>query len=234
MSRAIPFIDILMMGRTLPPIREHFGDFDRWFQERPEVPARFRVHYLFDGDPPPKHSESDAWIITGSSGSVHDEFPWLPAVKEGIVRAANDGQPILGVCFGHQLLAIAIGGKVEINPKGWEMGPAVIDLTRAGTKAPLFQGMASRIPVYQTHREVVTSLPPGAQVLAINEMGLQAFQFGHQAFGVQFHPEFTAEIARMYVALRLDRDPDATFQSPGGSGDNSRKVLTNFIRHVTA
>jgi len=222
-----------MAGRTLPPIRERFGDFDRWFQERPEAPASFRVHRLFDGDPIPTPSGSDAWIITGSSDSVNDDLPWLPAVKDGLARVVNEEHPVLGVCFGHQLLAVATDGRVERNPKGWELGPAIVSFTGAGSGAPLFQGMDTNIPVYQTHQEMVVSLPPGAQVLAANEMGLQAFQLGPRAFGVQFHPEFTAEITHMYIALRSGRDWSAVSGELEIDGDDSKQVLTNFIQNVT-
>ena len=232
MSPAVPRVDILMTGRTLPPIQEHYGDFDRWFQERPGVKASYRVHFLFDGDPVPAPVDSDGWIITGSSDSVNDDLPWFPAVKEGIARSVDDGHPVLGVCFGHQLLAVSTGGRVGLNPEGWELGPATVILTEAGAGSPLFQGMVRHIPVYQTHQEMVTDLPPGAQVLATNDMGLQAFRLGSFAFGVQFHPEFKEEVARMYVRLRSGRS-NAACPGLDTRGENSRQVLTNFIQHLT-
>ncbi len=232
MSPVVPRVDILMAGRTLPPIRERHGDFDRWFQERPGIKAGYRVHFLFDGEPMPVPAESDGWIITGSSGSVNDDLPWLPAVKDGIARAVEEGHPVLGVCFGHQLLAVSTGGRVGLNPEGWELGLATVTLTKAGAAAPLFQGLGRRFPVYQTHREVVVDLPPGAEILATNDMGLQAFQLDGLVFGVQFHPEFTEEIARMYVQMRSGR-ADADHASLDARGENSRQVLTNFIQQLT-
>ncbi len=232
MSPTMPRVDILMAGRTLATIRERRGDFDSWFQERPEVKANYRVHFLFDGDTMPVPADSDGWIITGSSDSVNDDLPWLPAAKDGIARAVDDGHPVLGVCFGHQLLAASTGGRVGLNPEGWELGSATVTLTKAGTASHLFQGMGRRFPVYQTHREVVTNLPPGTQVLATNDIGLQAFQLDGLVFGVQFHPEFTEEIARMYVRLRSGRD-DAAYPSLDAQGENSRQVLTNFIQQLT-
>jgi len=232
MNPVAPRVAILMVGRTLLPIRERHGDFDSWFQERPGVEAGYRVHFLFDGDPLPVPADSDGWIITGSSDSVNDDLPWLPAVKDGIARAVDDGHPVLGVCFGHQLLAVSTGGRVNLNPEGWELGSAMVTLTEAGTASPLFQGMGRRFPVYQTHREVVADLPPGAEILAANSMGLQAFQLNGLAFGVQFHPEFTEDITRMYVRLRSGRD-DAVPTSLDTRGENSRQVLTNFIQQLT-
>ncbi|UCD39119.1 MAG: type 1 glutamine amidotransferase [Fidelibacterota bacterium] len=220
-----------MVGRTLAPIRQRYGDFDQWIQARAETPASYRVHYLFSGDSLPVLDDSDGWIITGSSESVNDQLPWLSPVKESITRAVDRGHPILGVCFGHQLIAVSCGGQVELNPKGWELGPADINLTPAGMESPLFIGFESNVSVYQTHREVVKSLPDEAQVLATNDMGLQAFKLGQHAFGVQFHPEFNGGIMQMYLALRSGQ----TLNMVPALSDNtniSRRVMTNFIQHI--
>ncbi|UCH61829.1 MAG: gamma-glutamyl-gamma-aminobutyrate hydrolase family protein [Fidelibacterota bacterium] len=231
MNSITPRMVILMVGRTLPPIREIYGDFDSWFQERSGVRADYQVQLLVDGDPMPVPADSDGWIITGSSNSVNDEIPWLPEVKDGIARAVEDGHPVLGVCFGHQLLAVSNGGRVKPNPVGWELGSATVNLTKAGAASPLFRGMDRRFSVYQTHQDVVTDLPPEAEILAANSMGLQAFQLNGLAFGVQFHPEFTKDITRMYVRLRSGRD-DAR-SSLDARGESSCQVLTNFIQQLT-
>lgn len=232
MSHPIPRIDILMAGRTLAPIREKYGDFDRWFQDQTHAPARYRVRVLFDGAPLPPVSESDGWIITGSPASVNDALPGMRSVRAGIARVVMGGHPVLGVCFGHQLLAASLGGKVAKNPNGRELGLATIALTDVGGRSPIFRGLDARFPVYESHQEVVTRLPADGQVLAENEMGLQAFQLGNGAFGVQFHPEFTIEIARMYVQLRSGNEiPPLTGRRD--HPDNARQVLTNFVQHIT-
>ncbi len=220
-----------MVGQTLPAIREQYGDFDSWFQEQPGVDADFRVHQLFNDQPLPNPSDSDGWIITGSPGSANDDLPWLRKVIDGVGMSVNKDHPVLGVCFGHQLLAVATGGQVGPNPKGWELGSATIILTDNGSESALFKGMARRISVFQSHQEIVTNLPPGAQVLAVNEMGLQAFQINRSAFGVQFHPEFTQSIASMYVQLRSEAvDPDSIKSEI--LPNNSYQVLTNFINYL--
>lgn len=227
-----PQIDILTMARTLAPIGKVHGQFDRWFQDSIDCPVRIRTHAIFEGAPLPALSESDGWIITGSPASVNDHDPWLATAKEAIHEAVAAEHAILGVCFGHQLLAVAVGGTVEQNTLGWELGVGVIELTPAGQQSPLFEGMKASFQAYQSHREIVTSLPDSGQALAENGMGLQAFQLGKRAFGLQFHPEFTFDIAQMYVQTRQGTDiprlkgqlthPDAT-----------RRVLTNFIQHMT-
>ncbi|MEE9162939.1 MAG: gamma-glutamyl-gamma-aminobutyrate hydrolase family protein [Candidatus Neomarinimicrobiota bacterium] len=229
MSRRKPRVAILVTGQTLAPIRARFGDFDQWFRARPNVPATYRVHKLHEGAAVPPREDSDGWLITGSPGSVNDELSWLQEAKAGIAEAVGAGHPLLGVCFGHQLLAVATGGQVEPNPKGWELGASRVELTEAGRAAVLFQGLGGRPNVYESHRETVTRLPADAQVLGGNGMGLQAFQIGPRAFGVQFHPEFTREIAGMYVKLRGGAvGTDLT--EPGEDADASHRVLSNFIQ----
>jgi GMP synthase (glutamine-hydrolysing) len=221
-----------MTGRTLPPIRREHGDFDRWFQEQWESEASYRVHSVFNGEPVPSRADSDGWIITGAPESVNDALPWLLDLKTVVARAVDDDHPILGVCFGHQLLAASCGGHVRINPKGWELGTTEIELTSAGTVSPLFAGLDTPVWVYHSHQETVTELPPAAHVLATNDMGIQAFQMGHRVFGVQFHPEFTSDIARMYVELRTGRN-DVGSGWPRKSASGSRKVLANFNKLIT-
>ncbi len=77
-----PRIDILMAGNTLPELRRRFGEFHQWYQERPDRPARYRIIILYDGEPLPDPAQSDGWIISGASESVHDSLPWLPAAHE--------------------------------------------------------------------------------------------------------------------------------------------------------
>ena len=232
MRAAIPRIDILMTGQTLPAIRAKHGDFDQWFQDRSEGAASFRLHSVYNGMPIPAVGDSDGWIITGASISVNDADPWLRDLKKMVGQAVVHGHPILGVCFGHQLLAVSCGGRVRMNPKGWELGTTEVDLTSAGTASPLFAGIGSPIMVYQTHQETVTDLPPEAKILAENALGIQAFQIGRRAFGVQFHPEFTREIAGMYVELRREKSGTNHELSDGGA-DASQRIIANFIQLIT-
>ena len=232
MSAEGPRIDILMAGNTLPEIRRRFGEFHQWYQERADRPARYHSVILYDGEPLPDPAQSDGWIISGASVSVRDGLPWLPAVKSGIARAVESGHAILGVCFGHQLLAVALGGEVQSNPGGWELGSTFVELTERGAADAIFSGFEPRFAVYETHQERVIALPPGAETLATNEMGLQAFRVGSRAFGVQFHPEFNLPIARLYVALRVASGIPAS-GAPNPRADDSRRVLNNFIKFIS-
>jgi GMP synthase (glutamine-hydrolysing) len=232
MALNLPHITILMAGHTLPPIHERFGDFDSWFQTRPERLAGYSVHYLYRENMLPAPRESDGWIITGSPDSVNDPLAWLPGVRKQISAAVETGHPILGVCFGHQLLAQSLGAKVEMNRAGWELGSATIQLTADGLESALFTDLGERIDVYQTHHDVVTDIPSGMKVLATNEMGIQAIEVGERIFGVQFHPEFSPGIAGMYVELRSNHQKGRIVDIQVNN-NVSQKVLDNFIRMLT-
>ncbi|MEE9464569.1 MAG: gamma-glutamyl-gamma-aminobutyrate hydrolase family protein [Candidatus Neomarinimicrobiota bacterium] len=233
MKADLPRITILMAGNTLPAIRSRFGEFHQWYQERAGLPAHYNVVTLYNGEPLPDWTASDGWIISGASESVYQDLPWLPDAKIKIVAAVEAGHAVLGVCFGHQLLAAALGGRVEPDPLGWELGSSIIELTGAGVTEGLFNGFDKRFPVYETHRDVVTDLPHGSIVLATAERGLQAFRIGERAYGVQFHPEFNLPIARMYVELR-DHEGIAASDPLDPKADDSRRVLTNFIKYLQA
>ncbi len=225
----VPRIHIIQTGNTLPEIAAVHGDFYDWFNNATSVPVQWELSNVHMGDPMPSPSGSDGWIITGSPVSVNDDLPWFPAVHRAIDDAAHADHPILGVCFGHQLLATSLGGKVTMNPKGWELGEAKINLTPEGSSSPLFSGFEPNAAVYETHKEIVADLPKGATLLADNRMGIQAFVFGERVWGVQFHPEFTRDVATMYKSLRNH----STVAEPLASND-SHLIITNFINYVTS
>jgi GMP synthase (glutamine-hydrolysing) len=128
--------------------------------------------------------------------------------------------PVLGICYGHQLLAYALGGTVENNPNGREYGTAQLKLTPEAKDDPLFHGLPNPLKVQESHTQSVRILPPGAALLAGNEKDpCQAFVMNENAWGVQFHPEFDAEIVRAYI--RVNREALAK------EGQNPDKLIKN-------
>jgi GMP synthase (glutamine-hydrolysing) len=134
---------------------------------------------------------------------------------------------VLGICYGHQLLAHALGGEVGRNPRGREIGTVVVRGLAPAQRDPLLGVWGAAEPAHVTHLECVLALPDGARRLAESDLDpVQAFAAGERAWGVQFHPEFDADIARAYLAARGDAaraeglDPDALLagvrDTPGG------------------
>jgi GMP synthase (glutamine-hydrolysing) len=127
----------------------------------------------------------------------------MGALSEWVRRAVDRKVPMLGVCFGHQILGEALGGRVERNPLGREIGTVQVERTREGGADPAFLGVPRIFRANATHRDAVVRLPPGATVLASNRHGLQAFRVG-SAVAVQFHPEMDGDAVRGYIAARAD------------------------------
>ncbi|HTQ06591.1 MAG TPA: glutamine amidotransferase [Polyangiaceae bacterium] len=151
----------------------------------------------------PSPGETSALVITGSPESVTSRAPWILAAEERTAALVRSGVPTLGVCFGHQLLGQALGGLVERNPNGREIGTVELERT---ADDPLLDGSPAAFGANMSHSDSVTRLPPGARVLARTRLEPNAaVRFGERAWGVQFHPEFDAGVMRGYIAARLDR-----------------------------
>jgi GMP synthase (glutamine-hydrolysing) len=148
----------------------------------------------------PKASEIAALIITGSPESVTSRASWILETEAALRVLVADGVPTLGVCFGHQLLAQALGGQVEQNPHGREMGTVEL---RLHADDPMLVGLPERFATNMSHRDSATRLPEGAVRLASTALEPNAFvRFGERAFGMQFHPEFDAGVMRGYIEAR--------------------------------
>jgi GMP synthase (glutamine-hydrolysing) len=175
-------------------------------------------------------------VITGSAFSTYEELDWIARTEEYLRGLAARGVPLYGVCFGHQLLAQAFGGKVERCPQGWELGTCEVELNELGRQDPLFESMPVNLRVQQSHGDVVTVLPEGAEVLAFNaHWGVQAFRMGTQIWGTQFHPEFTAATmaaAVERVAALLEADEETRQRLLDGIETTSSGCLANFARLV--
>lgn len=198
-------------------------------------PARFQSWRVQREENPPS-KKFDGVVITGSSASAYDALPWIERLSRAILDWADHGVPILGICFGHQILAQALGGRVEKNPAGWEVGTCEVELTEAGRNDYLFKGFPNRFPVMQSHQDVVTQLPPGAECLAANAIcGIQAMRVGDKIRSVQFHPEYTKEHIEFLLRPRRERltragvNMDAVFAGIAPTPRNTI-ILSNFER----
>jgi GMP synthase (glutamine-hydrolysing) len=143
-----------------------------------------------------------AVMVTGSAASVTERAPWMLATEARLREAVHAETPLLGICFGHQLLGQALGGRVARNPRGREIGTVPLELVEDD---PLLDRAHDPFFVNMTHLDSVVELPPGAQVLARSALEPHAaVRFGPRAWGVQFHPEIDAEVMGDYVRGRWD------------------------------
>ncbi|MDA0708685.1 MAG: glutamine amidotransferase [bacterium] len=154
----------------------------------------------------PDPSALTAVVVTGSAAMVTDRLAWSERTAEWLQKAVPTGIPILGICYGHQLLAHALGGSVDYNPRGREIGTVEIHLNPAGCADPLLGELPAHFLAQTSHSQSVVTLPEGARLLASN--GLEphhVFAFGASCWGVQFHPEFPA---RFTLALINHREKE--------------------------
>jgi GMP synthase (glutamine-hydrolysing) len=197
---------IIQTGSVEPEVIARHGDYDAWFLDAiPDGHRRCTVMRPFAGQILPDPSALDAYdgvLLTGSRLSVRDEQPWMAPLGHWAVAAAAH-RPVLGVCFGHQLIGEALGGRVEKNPAGREVGTITVTLTDAGRSDPLFEGLPWDLAVQSSHSDILVVPPPGTVRLAGNRNTTwQAFSYGPRLRAVQFHPELRPEISRDVFALR--------------------------------
>jgi GMP synthase (glutamine-hydrolysing) len=190
---------VIRTGSAPAAIAARHGDFDAWFAGG-LAPAGVEVAFA-DAGPVgslPSPGEVDGVVVTGSLASVTRLAPWMSALGDWLLATAERA-PVLGVCFGHQLLGRALGGRVERNPRGPEAGTRAVALTAEGRADPLFAGVPGRLLVQQSHSDHVPAVPPGAVRLAGNDhTPVQAFGHGSRLRAVQFHPEFDADRSRAF------------------------------------
>ncbi len=195
---------ILKTGGTLPELAAaKRGDFEHWtLAGLGAAPDNVLIVDAQGGDPLPEYEDLAGVVITGSHDMVTDRHPWSERLAVWLPGLVARGIPTLGICYGHQLLAHALGGEVADNPAGREFGTITLDLTPAAASDRLLSVLAAApAPEVQVcHTQSVIRLPAGAQRLAASSRDAnEAFRIGDAAWGVQFHPEFDAEVVRTYV-----------------------------------
>ncbi len=180
-----------------------------WFKEALGLPKdtdRLRTVHAIE-DTLPETVEESGIIIGGSAHSAYEDAPWIHRLEDFIRAMAAQKKPILGVCFGHQLVVQYLGGKVEKNSLGREVGVNNIDLTTAGSNDLLFKGITPQFQSVESHEDVVTQLPQleKVAVLAHNPKSPhQALSLGEWVRTVQFHPEITSDVLAKRVQARAD------------------------------
>jgi len=219
---------IISAGPGLDEIRDIYGHAIDWISSCiDEQSLEISVNHTYKNEDF-DHSKYDAWIITGSASSVLDNDNWISHLKNKIKYAYRASIPLLGICFGHQIINEALGGKVDNNIKGWELGAYKINLNQKGKNSLLFSDIDFNDYFYFSHEDIVSELPSSAIELASNNMGLQSYSINDRIFGVQFHPEFSFEIMKKYVEVRYNKGIISTLNQVYES-KTSHKVIANFI-----
>ena len=196
---------LLKTGGTIASIKHRYEDFEDWFAQFMDVPNFLQVD-VFRQQPLPRPENLAGVVITGSAAMVSDREDWSERTAAWLVKAIQHGLPVLGVCYGHQLLAHALGGRVGANPSGRQIGTVKVRLTDSASNDPLFGHLPPSFAAQASHQEVVLELPPGTRRLASSPLDINfAIQFTDRVWGVQFHPEFSAPVMSEYIRDFLKR-----------------------------
>lgn len=224
-------VNIFKNGRGLSDIVAQYGSSSDWLIQASDLEGvSFEIVDAYKS-PRIDCQDGDAWIIMGSAKSVYDKDPWIDSLKSAIKDAIEINKPILGICFGHQILAECLGGSVRLNDNGWELGSVKIDLTPEGVSDKLFKGFENPFSAYESHQDAVYDLPPDISVLAENSNAVQSFKTNGMQYGVQFHPEFYYDVALLYAKIRYDKG--IVKQMPDiWNADSSKRIIDNFLRIV--
>jgi len=156
------------------------------------------------GDLPASLDDCDAWITSPSRASAYDDEPWVCDMVDLVRRLVVEERPFAGICFGHQLMAQALGGRVQRSDAGWGVGAQEYELERPQPwMRPLPAG--GRFRLIASHEDQVALLPDGAEVLARADYCPNAMMaVGDRAIGIQAHPEFPAPLSAALLDLRVD------------------------------
>lgn len=239
MSDTRPFL-IIETGQPVPSMRR-YGGFPHWIRVAAGLSERDTVKVDVErGAALPDASAFAGVIVTGSGAMVTDRADWSERSAAWLREAAHAGVPLFGICYGHQLIAHALGGEVGPNPRGREMGSFEIETLDAAADDALFASSGPRFVAQVTHLQSVLRLPEGATLLAKSALEPhQAFRWGARVWGVQFHPEFSATHMRGYIRARSGAlyqeglDPVAAVAAVRAAPE-ARAVLQRFARLARA
>lgn len=223
-------IGILQAGRTPDNLQAENGDYDQFFRRFLDGNGfEFETFPVLDGKFPDSVDAADGWLVTGSRFGAYEDHDWIPPLEDFLRESYARGIPIVGICFGHQILAQALGGKVEKFSGGWS----------AGMESYAHEGFPEGIKLIAWHQDQVTELPADARVVGSSEFcPYAALAYGDRAYTIQPHPEFNAGFAYGLIEARRSILPEGVAdraEASLGEDTSSKEIalkISNFFKRA--
>lgn len=230
-------IGLLQCDDVMPELQPAHGNYPEMFRALllEQVPdAHIRVYRALDGELPGQPGECDGYLTTGSKFGVNDGLDWIEDLQAFIVELWEQGVPLVGVCFGHQLMAKALGGEVRQSEKGWGVG---MSFNQVVERKPWMEPWQGKLDLIVSHQDQVVRLPPQAEILASSDFcPYYLVQYQQHFMSVQGHPEFCKAYSRDLMDRRKGVIADARLRE--GQASLSADVddrlmmrwIVNFLR----
>lgn len=237
-------LGILQADQLYPDLVDDYQSYGHMFaasfeklsqQDSLVEPIEIRFYQIQQGQYPQSFDECDGYLLTGSKSGVYDNQPWIAPLKQWLIGAYQAKVKLLGICFGHQMLAHSLGGLAAKSDKGWGVGVRTVQMQSYPT---WLSDCPSEFSLIYSHKDQVQSLPPEARCLAGDDFCPNAaFYIEQQVLAIQGHPEFDAEFTRRLLGRRQDVIGQPTFdhamQSLNKSNDSEMLIrcMMEFLRY---
>ncbi len=230
-------LGILICDHLHPSLQSEHGDYPKMFDDlfRPfDNNIVIQYYFVVDGNFPKLIHDCDAYMTSGSKSSVNDKVSWIVSLEDFIRDLYREKIPFVGICFGHQLMAKALGGQVEKSHKGWGVGVHSSDIKES---QPWMKTQLNSIDLVVSHQDQISQLPIHTKVIASSEFcPYSMIQIGDHFLGIQGHPEFSREYSSALMDLRREiipqgiRDKGKATLTKNTSSDIVAHWMIDFIR----
>lgn len=226
-------IGLLQCGHVMPALAENHGDYPELFEQfLTPVDLDIATYGATEGVLPAEIDEQDGWLITGSACSTYDDLPWIAPLEKFVRTVVDAGHPMVGICFGHQIVAQALGGRVEKSEAGWGIGGHDYEVVVPHS----WTGTTTRARMIASHQDQVSVLPDGAEMfLRTDHCPNAGFTLGDDVMTIQPHPEFGRDLSRELTGIRsaifgeaLTAEGLASLDQPLDNRDVARWIATFF------
>jgi GMP synthase-like glutamine amidotransferase len=220
-------VGILVTGHPPGDLADRFGDYPAMFADLLGPGFTATAYDVTKGEWPASPGAHPAYIVTGSPAGVYEDHDWIEPLK-AFLRAAKGEAKLVGICFGHQIMAEAFGGRVEKSGRGWGVGLQRYDVL---AREP-YMDEAEAIAIPVSHQDQIVVQPPATRILAASAFspyGVLAYE-DQPALSMQFHPEFEPAFTKALIEGRRDRLPDSDAALASLDAPDDRARVAGWIR----